>query len=71
MGVVMMEWVGPGEKGVRAGDRTEVVEEEVSSRFSFSLSPDEEELPMLARETRPFLLKKTNTCTSLPNYRYR
>jgi hypothetical protein len=42
--------VGAGEKGV-------VVEEELSIRFSFSLSPEEEELPMLARDTRPFLLK--------------
>lgn len=47
----------PGEKAGRAGDRTEVEEEEVvRRRFSFSLSPEEELLPMLARDTRPFLL---------------
>jgi hypothetical protein len=46
-----------GEKGVRAGEKGVVVEEELSIRFSFSLSPEEEELPMLARDTRPFLLK--------------
>jgi hypothetical protein len=42
---------------LRAGESNEA-EEEVSRRFSFSLSPEEEELPMLARDTRPFLLKQ-------------
>jgi hypothetical protein len=80
MGVVMMEWAGPGEKGVRAGESTEVVEEVVSSRFNFSLSPEEEELPILARDTRPFLLIKPTPLLKLlsllipvpvPYHRYR
>lgn len=53
-----MLWTGvltTGEKVWRAGERREEAEL-VSIRFSFSLSPEEEELPMLARETRPFLL---------------
>lgn len=59
-GVVMawaelIDWVMTGEKLLRAGERSEA-EDEVSRRFSFSLSLEDEELPMLARDTRPFLL---------------